>query len=66
MRLHLDANRNIPSTYPKSFFRVETWRTGSYVADFTSEAEASAFAIQHAKDTGCRYDHKVSRVHMTA
>jgi len=66
MRLHLDANRNIPSTHPKSFFRVETWNTRSYVADFTTEAEALAFAIQHAKDTGCRYDHRVSRVYMAA
>lgn len=66
MRLHLDANQNIPPSYPRVFFRVETWATGRYVADFTTEREALAFAISDAKQAGCRYDHKVSRVHMTA
>jgi len=66
MQLHLDNHSHIPANYPAVWFRVESWSTGRYVADFTSHPEAAAFAISHAKEFGCRYDHKVSTMRRTA
>ena len=50
----------IPSNRAKTFYRVESWNTGSFIADFATKAEAQAFAISDARANGCRYDHKVS------
>lgn len=50
----------IPNDRQKTFFRVESWNTGSFIADFATKAEAQAFAISDARARGCRYDHKVS------
>ena len=60
MQLNLDQLGRITSEYPAVFFRVSTWSTERRVADFTTESEAQRFAIDHAKEAGCRYDHKVS------
>ena len=60
MELHLDKFGRIAEGTPEVFFRVETWLTGMRLADFTTEAEASAFAIADAAAKRCRYDHKVS------
>jgi hypothetical protein len=62
MQLNLDHMGRIAADYPATFYRVETWTTGRRVADFTTEAEAAAFAIADARATGCRYDHKVATV----
>lgn len=66
MRLHLNEKGMIGSDYPKEFFRVEDWRSGRMIADFTLHGEAAQFAICDAREKGCRYDHKVSRVTLTA
>ena len=50
----------IPSDRAKTFYRVESWNTGSFIADFATKAEAQTFAISNARANGCRYDHKVS------
>lgn len=50
----------IPVDRVKTFYRVESWNTGSFIADFATEAEAKAFSISDARARGCRYDHKVS------
>jgi hypothetical protein len=50
----------IPSDRAKTFYRVESWNTGSFIADFATQAEAKSFAISDARANGCRYDHKVS------
>lgn len=60
MQLNLDQLGRITAEYPAVFFRVSTWTTERRVADFSNEDEAKRFAITHAKETGCRYDHKVS------
>ena len=31
----------------------------------TTEAEAAAFAIENAREVGCRYDHKVCRMSLS-
>ena len=62
MRLYLTNTGHIPSNYPRTFYRVETWATGHYVADFTNEGEAATFAIKDA--AALRYDHKVSRINL--
>lgn len=59
MRLEFDNLGMIPATWPKTFYRVETWNTGSRVADFTTPGEAARFAIADARERGYRYDHKV-------
>lgn len=64
MQLHLDSLGLIPATYPKTFYRVECWNRGKRIADFDNMAEASRFAIDHAKQTGARYDHKVATMHV--
>ena len=33
MRLHLDHLGMIPASYPKTFYRVETWSGGHYGID---------------------------------
>lgn len=58
MKLQLDELGMIPATYPKSFYRVEDYRSGRYIADFTSEGEAQAAA--YASSTGLRFDHKIA------
>lgn len=63
MQLHLDELGRIPANYPKTFYRVEDWFTGSRVADFTTQAEAEK--ASYASNHGGRYDHKVSTVHLT-
>ncbi|GGA64629.1 hypothetical protein [Pelagibacterium lentulum] len=62
MKLKLDALGMIPADYPKTFYRVSTWSTDSYVADYSSEDEAkkASFASTH----GGRFDHKVSTMHL--
>ena len=59
MRLELDDLGMIPATWPKTFFRVEMYLTGSRVADFTTRGEAGRFAITDARERGCRYDHRI-------
>lgn len=63
MQLKLDALGMIPADYPRTFYRVEHYATGRYLADFTTETEAYKFA--YASTHGGRYDHKVSTMHMT-
>lgn len=58
MQLKLNDLGMIPANYPKVFFRVSTWNTGSFVADFTTEAEA--IVASYASKNGTKYDHKVS------
>lgn len=65
MQLHLDAMGRITADYPAVFFRVSKWSNDCRVADFTNEDEAKMFAISNARETGCRYDHKVSTMKMT-
>lgn len=55
----------IPASYPKTFYRVETWSGGHYVADFTTAGEAYSYAIAHDKERGCRFDHRVAQMHLT-
>ena len=62
MQLKLNELGMIPATYPKTFFRVSTWNTGSFVADFSTEAEAIAASC--ASKNGTKYDHKVSKMHL--
>lgn len=59
-QLPMTSLGTIPSDRAKTFYRVESWNTGSFIADFATKAEAQAFAISHARANGCRYDHKVS------
>jgi hypothetical protein len=59
-QLPMTALGTIPSDRAKTFYRVESWNTGSFIADFATKAEAQAFAISDAHANGCRYDHKVS------
>jgi hypothetical protein len=54
----------IPSDRAKTFYRVESWNTGSFIADFASQSEAKSFAISDARAKGCRYDHKVCTMRM--
>jgi hypothetical protein len=65
MQLQLDEYGRIPADWPRSFYRVFDWRTGRRIADFSTSAEAHKFAIDDAAATHCRYDHKVSQMHMT-
>lgn len=62
MKLQLNELNMIPANYPKKFFRVSTWNTGAFVADFTIEAEA--IAASYASLNGTKYDHKVSTMQM--
>lgn len=62
MKLHLDELGMIPADYPKTFYRVETWETGSFVADYSTEAEA--VKASYASTHGGRFDHKVSPMHL--
>ena len=59
-QLSLTALGTIPSDRAKTFYRVESWNTGSFIADFANKLEAQSFAIIDARVKGCRYDHKVS------
>ncbi len=59
-QLPMTALGTIPSDRAKTFFRVESWNTGSFIADFATQSEAQDFAISDARANGCRYDHKVS------
>ncbi len=62
MRLHLDSLGYIPATYPKTFYRVSTWKTDRRIADFDSKSEAVCFAIV---DSGKgNFDHKVATLHL--
>lgn len=63
MKLELNENGTIPATYPKTWFRVSTWNTGSFVADYSTEAEA--VAASYASKNGTKYDHKVSTMVLT-
>lgn len=63
MQLNLDSLGMIPANYPKTFYRVTTWATGSFVADFTTEGEA--VNASYASNHGGRFDHKVSTMHLT-
>ena len=62
MRLELNDLGMIPATWPKTFYRVETWNTGSRVADFTTSGEAARFAIADARERGFHYDHRVCQM----
>ncbi len=66
MRLHLDHLGRCGSDHPCQFWRVETWRTGSRVADFTSPTEAHAFAMADTKERGFRELHKVCQMTITS
>jgi hypothetical protein len=63
MQLHLDpTTRTIPANYPRTFYRVETFRGGFYRADFDNLTEAQAFAIS---DSGRgNIDHAVKAMHL--
>lgn len=65
MQLNLDRMGRITAEFPATFYRVENWNTGRRVADFTTKAEAEEFAIVNARETGCKYDHKVSTVKLS-
>jgi hypothetical protein len=54
----------IPDNRKSVFYRVESWN-GRFIADFALKSQASEFAITHARNTGCRYDHKVSQVELS-
>ena len=63
MRLNLNANGNIPATYPAVWYRVSTWARDCFVADFDNRAEAEQFAIE---DSGKgNFDHKVATMKLT-
>lgn len=62
--LPLTALGNVPASRSKVFFRVSTWSTGAFVADFATRAEAQAFAISDARARGCDYDHSVAEIKM--
>lgn len=62
MKLKLDELGMIPASYPKTFYRVSTWNTCAFVADFTTEAEA--VRASYARNHGGRFDHKVSTMHL--
>lgn len=64
MRLTPDCLGRITAEYPATFYRVSTWATERRVADFSTHGEAAAFAITDARESGCRYDHKVSTMHV--
>jgi hypothetical protein len=56
---------NIPNDRNATFYRVEEWKNGYFVADFALKSEAESFAISDARAKNCKYDHKVSRVVLT-
>jgi len=60
-RLPMDHLGRIPEDRQEHFYRVETWN-GRFVADFALKGEAHSFAIEDARASGCRYDHKVSPI----
>jgi hypothetical protein len=53
---------NIPNNRNVTFYRVEEWKSGCFVADFALKSQAESFAISDARVKNCKYDHKVSRV----
>lgn len=61
-RLPMDHFGRIPENRQVHFYRVERWEDGKFVADFALKSEAHAFAIEDARASGCRYDHKVSPI----
>jgi len=63
MKLSLNAIGNIPADYPAIWFRVSTWANESFVADFTTEAEA--VAASYSSNHGGRFDHKVATMKLT-
>jgi len=63
MKLSLNAIGNIPADYPAIWFRVSTWATDSYVADYSTEAEA--IKASYASTHGGRLDHKVATMHLS-
>jgi len=63
-QLAATAFGTIPTDRAKTFYRVESWSSGMFIADFATQAEAAFFAISDARERGCRYDHKVSTVTM--
>ncbi len=64
-KLPLNHMGNIPNNRQSTFYRVEDWKNGWFVADFGLKSEADRFAIEDAKSKGFFYDHKVSRIVMT-
>lgn len=62
MKLHLNELGMIPSDYPRAFFRVEDYKTGRRIADFTSRAEAENAAF--SRSTGLRFDHKIAEMRL--
>lgn len=62
MELKRDELGMIPASYPKTFYRVTTWATGTLVADYSTEGEA--VRASYASNHGGRYDHKVSTMHL--
>lgn len=65
MRIYPDPiTGHMTADYPPTFYRVSTWGRNYFVADFTKQSEAAAFAISDAKERGCRYDHAVSEMHL--
>ena len=63
MKLQQDELGMIPANYPKVWFLVSTWNTGSFVADYSTEGEA--IAASYASKNGTKYDHKVSTMRLT-
>lgn len=62
MKLQLDNLGRITKEYPSTFYRLTNWMNGTYVADYSTEAEA--ISASYASKNGTRYDHKVSTMHI--
>ena len=62
MKLNLDNLGRITPEYPKTFYRLTNWMTGTYVADYSTESEA--IQASYASKNGTMYDHKVSEMHI--
>jgi len=63
MKLQLNAIGNIPADYPAIWFRVSTYATESFVADYSTEAEA--VKASYASTHGGRLDHKVATMRLS-
>ena len=63
MQLTLDQPGMIPATYPATFYRVSDWRTGRFIADYSTQAEA--VKASYASTTGKRFDDSVATMHRT-
>lgn len=65
MQIQLTEFGRLSANCPATFYRVSDWMTCRRVADFDNQAEAKAFAISDARETGRRYDHRVEVMRIT-